>query len=161
MYHSFVFPYLIYCVEIWGNASAIHLDPLIKFQNKSIRAITFSEFSAPSEPLFLRTNILNFDKLVFQRICLMMIKHHIDDVPKPISDLFQKLTTIITVIIHVTHKLFELLLVKAKQFIKHLLTLDHWLGIIYLVKFQPMCLIYVLKTLPNYIYRQIIYHKLD
>ena len=63
--------------------------------------------------------------------------------------------------VHVTLKLFELLLVKAKQFIKHLLTFDHWLGIIYLVKFQPKCLIYVLKTLPNYIYRQIIYHKLD
>ena len=72
MYHSFVFPYLIYCVEIWGNASAIHLDPLIKIQKKSIQAITFSESSAPSEPLFLRTKILNFDKLVFQRICLMM-----------------------------------------------------------------------------------------
>ena len=83
------FPYLIYCVEIWGNASSIHLDPLIKIQKKSIRVITFSEFSAPSEPLFIRTNILNFDKLVFQRICLMMFKHHIDDVPKPISGLFQ------------------------------------------------------------------------
>ena len=86
---SFVFPHLIYCVEIWVNASAIHLDLLIKIQKKSIRAITFSEFSAPSEPLFLRTNILNFDKVVFQRIWLMMFKHHIDDVPKPISDLFQ------------------------------------------------------------------------
>ena len=68
--HSFVFPYLIYCLEIWVDASAIHLDPL-------------------SEPLFLRTNILNFDKLIFQRISLMMFKHHIDDVLKPISDLFQ------------------------------------------------------------------------
>ena len=47
MYHSFVFPYFIYCIEIWGNASAIHLEPLIKIQKKSIRAITFSEFSAP------------------------------------------------------------------------------------------------------------------
>ena len=102
MYHSFVFLYLIYCAEIWGNASAIHLDPLIKIQKKSFRAITFSEFSAFSEPLFLRTNILNFDKHVFQRICLMII-------------------------VHVTHKFFELLLIKAKQFIKHLLTLDHWL----------------------------------
>ena len=74
---------------MWGNASAIHLDPLIKIQKKNFRAITFSEFSAPSEPLFLRTNILNFDKLVFQRICLMMLKHHINDVPKHISDLFQ------------------------------------------------------------------------
>ena len=24
LYHSFVIPYLIYCVEIWGNASDIH-----------------------------------------------------------------------------------------------------------------------------------------
>ena len=32
MYHSFVFPYLIYFIEIWGNASAIHLEPLIKIQ---------------------------------------------------------------------------------------------------------------------------------
>ena len=30
MYHSFVFPYLIYCVKTWGNASAIHLDPFKK-----------------------------------------------------------------------------------------------------------------------------------
>ena len=30
LYHSFVFPYLTYCIEIWGNASDIHLDTLIK-----------------------------------------------------------------------------------------------------------------------------------
>ena len=53
--------------------------------------------------------------------------------------IYSKLTTIITVIVHVTHNVFELLLIKAKQFIKHLPTLDHWLGILYLVKFQPMC----------------------
>ena len=39
--------------------------------------------------IFLRANILNFDKLIFRRICLMMFKHYIDHVPKPISDLFQ------------------------------------------------------------------------
>ena len=34
MYHSFVFPYLIYCIKIWSNESAIHLDPLKKIQKK-------------------------------------------------------------------------------------------------------------------------------
>ena len=47
--------------------------------------------------------------------------------------IYSKLTTLITVIVHVTHNLFELLLVKAKQFIKHSPTLDPWPGIIYLV----------------------------
>ena len=113
MYHSFVFPYLIYCIEIWGNASAIHLEPLIKIQKKGIWAITFSDFSAPSEPLFQRTNILNFDKLVFQRSCLMMFKHHIGVFPN-LFRIYSKLTTIITAMVHVTHNHFELLLVKAK-----------------------------------------------
>ena len=61
--------------------------------------------------------------------------------------IYSKLTTIITAIVHVTHNLFELQWVKTKQFIKHSPTLDRWLGI--LVKFQPMCLVYVLKTLPQ------------
>ena len=32
LYHSFVTPYLIYCLKIWGNASDIHLQPLITTQ---------------------------------------------------------------------------------------------------------------------------------
>ena len=76
MCHSFVFLYLSYCIEIWGYATAKHLDPFIQFQKKSTRAKTFSELSAPSDPLFQRTNILSFDKSV-------------GDLPKPISDLFQ------------------------------------------------------------------------
>ena len=74
MYHSFVFPYLIYCVEIWGHASAIQLDPLKKFKRKVFQQ-QLSEFSALSEPLFQRSNILNFDKLIFQKIFLIMINY--------------------------------------------------------------------------------------
>ena len=32
LYYSLVFPYLIYCNEIWGNASSVHLDPIRKIQ---------------------------------------------------------------------------------------------------------------------------------
>ena len=39
MYYSLVFPYLIYCIEIWGNASAVQLDALIKIQKKCVRTI--------------------------------------------------------------------------------------------------------------------------
>ena len=34
LYYSFIFPYLIYCNEIWGNACQTHLDPLIKLPKK-------------------------------------------------------------------------------------------------------------------------------
>ena len=28
LYNSYIYPYLIYCIESWGNASICHLDPL-------------------------------------------------------------------------------------------------------------------------------------
>ena len=34
LYYSFVTPYLIYCLEILGNASDIHLQPLITTSKK-------------------------------------------------------------------------------------------------------------------------------
>ena len=36
LYHSFVFPYLIYCSEVWGTASDIHIQPLIILQKKNL-----------------------------------------------------------------------------------------------------------------------------
>ena len=49
MYYTFVFPYLIYCCEIWGNTSHTYLDPLIKCQKKIIRIMTFSQYDAHSK----------------------------------------------------------------------------------------------------------------
>ena len=34
MYFTFIYPYLIYCVEVWGNTHDCHFDPLIKIQKK-------------------------------------------------------------------------------------------------------------------------------
>ena len=89
LYHTFVFPYLIYGVEVWGNTHAIHLNPIIKLQKKSIRAITFSHYLELSQPLFKQLNILDFKKLAIQRISLMMFKQHNGIVPTPIAKLFE------------------------------------------------------------------------
>ena len=53
LYNSFVFPYLIYGIKVWGNTNAVHLDPIIKIQKKIIRTITFSHYLAHTEPIFL------------------------------------------------------------------------------------------------------------
>ena len=42
LYYTFVYPYLIYCIEIWGNTHDSYLSPLIKLQKKAVRIITFS-----------------------------------------------------------------------------------------------------------------------
>ena len=54
LYHSFIFPYLIYCVEIWGSASDAHLLPLILLQKKIVRVISFSPYLAHTKEIFLK-----------------------------------------------------------------------------------------------------------
>ena len=45
LYNAFVFPYLIYCVEVWGKALGTHKQPLIKLQNKIVRITTSSSYT--------------------------------------------------------------------------------------------------------------------
>ena len=75
LYFTFVFPYLIYCVEVWGNACDTHLEPIIKIHKRYIRTITFSCYFEQTEPLFKELELLSFKKLVIQRILLMMFIH--------------------------------------------------------------------------------------
>ena len=90
MYYTFVFPYLIYCCEIWGNTSQTHLDSLIKCQKKIVRIMSFSLYDAHSKPLFEQLHILDLKKLIIHRIALMMYKHSVYLLPVPVSNLFFK-----------------------------------------------------------------------
>ena len=59
LYYTFVYPYLIYGVEIWGNACNVYLEPLVKLQKKCLRSITFSSYLEHTEPLFQDLEISN------------------------------------------------------------------------------------------------------
>ena len=49
--YAFMFPYLIYCIDIWGNEANIRIDPLFKIQKRIVRLIYFSEYLVHTEPL--------------------------------------------------------------------------------------------------------------
>ena len=90
LYFSFIYPYLIYCNEVWGNACSTHIDPIIKLQKRAVRTITFAHYLDHTEPIFMELNILNFKRLVIQRIAILMFKNSLNMVPKPIGLLFTK-----------------------------------------------------------------------
>ena len=52
LYHAYVFPYYLYCVEIWGNAKDIYLSPLMKLQKRSVPMVKHSHYLSHTEPLF-------------------------------------------------------------------------------------------------------------
>ena len=81
-------PYLLYCVEIWGNAAECHILPIITLQKKIIRFITFSPYLAHTKNLFLDTNILPFKKWVIHRIGIQMFKFNLGLSPVALNNLF-------------------------------------------------------------------------
>ena len=74
LYYSYIYPYLIYCIEIWGCAAKSHMNPLYLTQKKIIRIITFSHYISHTQPLFQDLSILPLEKLVLYRIALIMYK---------------------------------------------------------------------------------------
>ena len=84
----------MYCVEIWGNACNIYLDPLTKLQKIYIRIMTFSDYNSQSAPLFLTLKILPFIKIVIHRIEMKMYKYYRKTVSFVIRELFDDYTHI-------------------------------------------------------------------
>ena len=89
-YHTYIFPHLIYCIEVWGNASHCHLLPLFLTQKKIIRLITFSEHLAHTKPIFKSLNILPLNSLYYHRIVVLMYKLYNGLLPEALNGLYIK-----------------------------------------------------------------------
>ena len=72
LYNNYICPYLIYCVESWGNISKCYLDPLFLLQKKLLKIITFSWYDVYSQILFTDLNIQRLYNLMQNRIGFMM-----------------------------------------------------------------------------------------
>ena len=88
LYQSFIYPYLIYYIEAWGNATNCHLMQLYLIQKKVIRMVTFANYNTRSIDIFKNLNILPLDKPVVDRIGVMMYKYANDLLPPTLNYLY-------------------------------------------------------------------------
>ena len=88
MYYSFVYPYLCYCINIWGNTYDSYLDPLIKLQKRIVRLITNSTRYAHTKPLFLRLKMMNLSQIYIYSVQLFMFKYYHLSLPDIFSQFF-------------------------------------------------------------------------
>ena len=63
LYYSLVYPYLVYCVSVWGSTYTSNLNSIFLLQKKVIRIISKSDFDAHTEPLFKNLKILKFQDI--------------------------------------------------------------------------------------------------
>ena len=75
LYFTFVYPNLIYGIEICCNACNSYFYTLIRLQKKCIQTITFSHYLEYTDHLFKELQILKITKLMIHRIAMLMFKY--------------------------------------------------------------------------------------
>ena len=66
-------PNIIYCIKVWGSACKTNLVPITLLKKKCQDTLFFDRLKH-TEPLFIRLDILPFNKLIHHRIGLSMSK---------------------------------------------------------------------------------------
>ena len=88
LYQSPIFPYLVYGISSWGQASQSTLDKLLLLQKRAIRLIIFSPKSEHAIPFFVNLNILPVHFLYVESISCLMYDVQNKLVPARIQNLF-------------------------------------------------------------------------
>ena len=88
LYHAYIYPYMTYCIEVWGCASQTQLNCLFLLQQKIIRIMSFSHYLAHTNPLFLSMEVLPLMKIFLYKVGLIMYKYSNNLLPECISLLY-------------------------------------------------------------------------
>ena len=87
LYNTLVYPYLCYCIHVWGSTYGVHLADLIVLQKKIVRIICGVPPRTHSLPLFKQLEILSISDIYIYNIGLFMYKYVHHMLP-PIFDMF-------------------------------------------------------------------------
>ena len=97
LYYSFIYPYLNYCVHLWGSTYASYINKVFLLQKKTVRIIHGVNRRAHSEPLYSSLYVLSVSKVYVYNIGLVMYKYHHGLLPH-ISHMFEKIPIFISTI---------------------------------------------------------------
>ena len=87
LYNSMVYPYLSYCIHIWGSTYGTHLSNLVCLQKKTVRIIAGVPPRTHTDSLFSDLGILNSKCILNYTVGLFMYKVVHEMVP-PIFNMF-------------------------------------------------------------------------
>ena len=88
LYKCFIYPYIMYCIDVWGGTSKKNLLSILKLQKRAIRLITSSPYRSESAPLFQSLQILSVFQVYVFKLSVLMFKFVNGDVIESIKDMF-------------------------------------------------------------------------
>jgi len=89
LYYSFIYPHLIYCIEVWGCTCKTYLIPILKIQRKAIRIMFSLPYWKDLQFIFQEYKILNFAQLYNLFTCLFVFKYKKGMLPRIFLSFFE------------------------------------------------------------------------
>lgn len=74
LYNALLHPYYIYGIIVWGAASDLALDKIVKLQKRAIRMLSNTSYRAHTDPLFFSNSLLKLKDLYRKEIAIFMYK---------------------------------------------------------------------------------------
>ena len=94
LYYALIHPFILYRITDWGLTFPLYLDKILKLQKKYLRAVTFSDPMAHSNPMFLQYNILKVDGLHKFQLLSLVYKWKYSLLPIQYSSYFTKASNV-------------------------------------------------------------------
>jgi hypothetical protein len=88
IYFSLFHSHITYGIPVWGKCKTLYSNKLLLIQKKIVRAITSSNFSAPSSPLFKELKILKFEDIFKTQLASLMWDFDHGNLPSSLNTLF-------------------------------------------------------------------------
>lgn len=88
LYFSLVYPYLIYCITVWGSTYQTNLKRLVTLQKKVIKIISSVPFDAHTDNLFRDHQILKFNDIYLFQTAKFMFLYTKGLLPNTFNNMF-------------------------------------------------------------------------
>ena len=88
LYCTLILPYLTYGILLWGTASNVDLNRLVRLQKRAIRIISNSSYLSHTKPLFEKYNMLDVYQLFSKELGIFMYKYHNCLLPSSFNNMF-------------------------------------------------------------------------
>ena len=89
LYYSFIYPYMSYCIEVWGSAANKYTESLLKLQKLCCRIISGSPPRTSSGPLFELLKIMRVSDIYEYCVLILMYKFYTGKLPRTFNTFFK------------------------------------------------------------------------
>ena len=88
LYYCLVYPYLHYCIIVWGSTYKTNLCRLVSLQKRVIRIISKSTFDSHSDPIFIELELLKLVDIRQLELGKLMSSFNRSFLPPKFNDYF-------------------------------------------------------------------------